>query len=75
MSRRVSDAPILLPVAATADLEATYGAQEVDFAKGRPWDVGKVELAIHALPEHETAEAYFSARTHDEVWLRNVWSV
>ena len=41
------------PVAPLALLERPHRAQEIDLAERRPQHVGKVELAIAALPEQE----------------------
>src|SRR6516162_11638709 len=62
-------------VAAAALLEGPDRAQKVDLAKGRPQDVGKIELAVGALPQQEPGETDLPARADDQVRIRQTGSV
>src|SRR5262249_36862720 len=51
------------------------GAQEIDFAKGRPQYIGEIELAVRALPEQESGETDFATGSDDQIWVRDAGSV
>src|SRR5260221_6527634 len=70
-----SPQPVLSPVSAPALLEHSDGTQEIDLPEGRPEDVGKIELAVSALPKEETRKANLAARPDDEIGVRQVGGV
>src|ERR1700740_3229021 len=62
----------LLPEAPVALLERAHRAQKVDAAERGPEDVGEVELAVHALPQHEAGQADLAAGADDQVGFGQV---
>jgi hypothetical protein len=58
--------------AAFAGLVGTDSSQEVDLAKGWPEDVCEIELAMHALPEKETRQTDFAARSNNQIGIGQI---
>src|SRR5262249_13856834 len=57
----------LHPKAALPELIAADRPQQIDFPEFRPMHVGEVELAMHAMPHHETGKPDLATGPDDEI--------